>query len=172
MSNTIKQEDRKVPHNFCNSTLIKKYFQNNSANFDNSSFSSISVLQLMRLLLAQAQIPVFRPVLKYRLCKNSLQKNETLTSCPLFSFFYHFWVDATAKIHTLMKSSKNNSIFLPGFYLVMCLMKSLKSFCKIVILKTRELLHRCQDSLRKTIHEMMHFQAQQNLIVFNIMQQL
>ena len=53
-----------VPHNFRNSTLTKKYFQNNSANFDNSSFSSISVLQLMRLLLAyKAQIPVIRPAL-------------------------------------------------------------------------------------------------------------
>ena len=26
----------------------------------------------------------------------SLRKNETLTSCPFFSFFYHFWVGATA----------------------------------------------------------------------------
>ena len=34
--------------------------------------------------------------LKYGFCKKSLRKNEALTSCPFFSFFYHFWLGATA----------------------------------------------------------------------------
>ena len=40
----------------------------------------------------------------------------------------------------LIKSSKNYFIFLPAFYLVMCLMKDPKNFWRIVILKTRELV--------------------------------
>ena len=40
----------------------------------------------------------------------------------------------------LMKSSENNFIFLPAFYLIMCLMKASKNFQEIVILKTRELV--------------------------------
>ena len=39
-----------------------------------------------------------------------------------------------------MKSSKNDFIFLPAFYLVMCLMKAPKNFWKIVFFKTRELV--------------------------------
>ena len=35
----------------------------------------------------------------------------------------------------LMKNSKNNLIFLPVFYLIMCLMKAPKNFGKIAILK-------------------------------------
>jgi hypothetical protein len=34
-----------------------------------------------------------------------------------------------------VKSSRNNSIFLPVFYLTMCLMKDPKNFEKIAILK-------------------------------------
>ena len=38
----------------------------------------------------------------------------------------------------LVKSSENNFIFLPAFYLIMCLMKALKNFGKIAILKIWE----------------------------------
>ena len=41
---------------------------------------------------------------------------------------------------SLVKSSKNNFIFLPVFYLIMCLMKAQKNFGKIAILKTWELV--------------------------------
>jgi hypothetical protein len=40
----------------------------------------------------------------------------------------------------LVKSSENNLIFSAAFYLIMCLMKTPKSFEKIVILKIRELV--------------------------------
>ena len=39
-----------------------------------------------------------------------------------------------------MKSSKNNSIFLPEFHLIMWIMKALKNLWKIIILETRELV--------------------------------
>ena len=39
----------------------------------------------------------------------------------------------------LVKSSENNFIFLPAFYLIMCLMNAPKNFEKIAILKTQEL---------------------------------
>ena len=45
--------------------------------------------------------------------------------------------------HLLMKSSRNNFIFLLAFYLIMCLMKAPKNFGKIAILKIWEL-----DSLK------------------------
>ena len=35
-------------------------------------------------------------IIKYGFCKKSLRKNETLTSCPFFFIFYHFWLGATA----------------------------------------------------------------------------
>ena len=41
-------------------------------------------------------LDIFKRLLKYGFCKKSLRKNETLTSCPFFHFFYHFWVGATA----------------------------------------------------------------------------
>ena len=41
---------------------------------------------------------------------------------------------------SLVKSSENNFIFLPAFYLIMCLMKAPKNFEKIAILKTQELV--------------------------------
>ena len=40
----------------------------------------------------------------------------------------------------LMKSSRNNFIFLPVFYLIMCLMKASRNFEKIAILKILELV--------------------------------
>jgi hypothetical protein len=40
----------------------------------------------------------------------------------------------------LIKSSENNFIFLPAFYLIMWLMKAKNNFEKIAILKTRELI--------------------------------
>ena len=40
----------------------------------------------------------------------------------------------------LMKSSKSFFISLPAFYLIMCLMKAQKTFEKIAILKTQELV--------------------------------
>ena len=40
----------------------------------------------------------------------------------------------------LVNSSENNSIFLPAFYLIMCLMKASKNFEKIAILKTQDLV--------------------------------
>ena len=40
----------------------------------------------------------------------------------------------------LVKSSENDFIFLPAFYLIMCLMKARKNFEKIAILKTQELV--------------------------------
>ena len=40
----------------------------------------------------------------------------------------------------LMKSSRNNFVFLPAFYLIMWLMKASKNFGKITILKIRELI--------------------------------
>ena len=40
----------------------------------------------------------------------------------------------------LMKSSENDFIFLPAFYLIMCLMKAPKNVLKIVTFKTRELV--------------------------------
>ena len=40
----------------------------------------------------------------------------------------------------LVKSSENNFIFLPAFYLIMCLMKASKNFGKIAILKILELV--------------------------------
>jgi hypothetical protein len=40
----------------------------------------------------------------------------------------------------LVKSSKNNFIFLPVYYLIMCLMKDPKNFEKIAILKLWELV--------------------------------
>ena len=55
----------------------------------------------------------------------------------------------------LMKSSRNNFIFLPVFYLIMCLMKAPKNFEKIVILKIWELM-RCQNSLRQTSPKILH----------------
>ena len=39
-----------------------------------------------------------------------------------------------------MKRSENNFIFLPAFYLIMCLMKAQKNFEKIAILKIWELV--------------------------------
>ena len=39
-----------------------------------------------------------------------------------------------------VKSSENNFIFLPAFYLIMWLMKAKNNFEKIAILKTRELI--------------------------------
>jgi hypothetical protein len=39
-----------------------------------------------------------------------------------------------------VKSSENNFIFLPAFYLIMSLMKALKNFENIAILKTQELV--------------------------------
>ena len=39
-----------------------------------------------------------------------------------------------------VKSSENNFIFLPAFYLITCLMKALKNFWKIAILKVGELI--------------------------------
>ena len=39
-----------------------------------------------------------------------------------------------------VKSSENSFIFLPAFYLIMCLMKAPKNFEKIAILKTQELI--------------------------------
>ena len=38
----------------------------------------------------------------------------------------------------LVKSSVNNFIFLPAFYLIMCLMEALNNFEKIAILKTQK----------------------------------
>ena len=40
----------------------------------------------------------------------------------------------------LVKNSENDFIFLPAFYLIMCLMKAPKNFEKIAILKTQELV--------------------------------
>ena len=40
----------------------------------------------------------------------------------------------------LEKSSENGFIFLPAFYLIMCLLKAKKNFENIAILKTRELV--------------------------------
>ena len=39
-----------------------------------------------------------------------------------------------------MKSSGNNFIFLPVFYLIICFMKAQKNFWKIIILKIWELV--------------------------------
>ena len=41
----------------------------------------------------------------------------------------------------LMKSSKKDFVFLPAFYLVMCLMKAPKNFWEIVIVKAQELVY-------------------------------
>ena len=56
-------------------------------------------------------------------------------------------IDLCMKIDTkvysknlLIKSSENNFIFLPAFYLIMWLMKAKNNFEKIAILKTRELI--------------------------------
>ena len=40
--------------------------------------------------------PEIKLPLKYGFCNKSLRKNETLTSCPFFHFFNHFWLGATA----------------------------------------------------------------------------
>ena len=40
----------------------------------------------------------------------------------------------------LVKSSGNNFIFLPAFYLIMCLIKAQKNFEKVAILKIWELI--------------------------------
>ena len=39
-----------------------------------------------------------------------------------------------------MKSSENNFIFLPAFYMIMCIMKAPKNFEKIAIMKIWELV--------------------------------
>ena len=59
----------------------------------------------------------------------------------------------------LMKSPRNNFIFLFVFYLIMCLMKAQKKIWKNSHFENMraDFLRRCQNSLRQTSPEMMHF---------------
>jgi hypothetical protein len=52
----------------------------------------------------------------------------------------HINVTKVISKNILVKSSENGFIFVPAFYLIMCLMKAPKNFEKIAILKILELV--------------------------------
>ena len=56
-----------------------------------------------------------------------------------YSLIAYKWHKSNFK-NVSMKRSENNFIFLPAFYLIMCLMKAQKNFEKIAILKIWELV--------------------------------
>ena len=81
----------------------------------------------------------------------SLRKNcQMAAKVPwdfMISLEYKLWFEMkSTKLYSkilLVKTSENNFIFLPAFYLIMCLMKASNNFGKIAIMKIWEL-----DSLK------------------------
>ena len=59
-------------------------------------------------------------------------------------------------IFPLVKSSKKHLIFLPAFYLIICLMKSPRNFEKIAILKIWQLISFCENYAWFVIEILIH----------------
>ena len=61
----------------------------------------------------------------------------------------------------LLKSSENNFVFSPAFYLIMCFMKAPNNFGKKSHFENMKagFLRRCQNSLRQTSPKIMYFQT-------------
>ena len=82
------------------------------------------------------------PVTFFKLLNSDVNCLEEVPFKIFLSFKLCFEMKMT-KVYSkklLMKSSKNNFIFLLLFYLIMCLMKASKNFGKIAILKILKLI--------------------------------